>query len=112
MWEIAGDGRRQKDNREWMQRERIGRMPLILCRRKEGRRWIEGRWKGRAGGSAIDLGRGGEGAFLDGGQTRRVFVKEREMKSIHMPSVSPVCIRIHIISSAADNLLKAEPLCC
>lgn len=64
MWEIANGGRRQKDNSEWTLRGRIDRMPLILCSRKEGRRWIEGRGDGRAGGSVIDLGRGREGAFL------------------------------------------------
>lgn len=64
-------------------------MPLILCRRKGGRRSTEGRGGGRAGGSTSK------------GETRRLFVKAREMKSVHMASV---CIRTHIMSSAADNL--------
>lgn len=43
-------------------------------------------------GIMIDLRRGRKGAFLVGGggkETRRVFVKEREMKTVHIPSVSP-----------------------
>lgn len=45
----------------------------------------------RAGGSMVDLGRGGEGKELFGGrETRRLFVKEREMTPAHVPSVSPL----------------------
>lgn len=64
-------------------------MPLILCRRKGGRRWIEGRGGGRAGASMIDLGRGREGAFFRGNK-ETLCESEREMKTVHMPSVTPL----------------------
>lgn len=81
MWETAGVGRRQKDNSEGMQRERIDRMPLILCSRKE-RRVTEG-----GGGSMIDVRRGREEVLFGGVELKRkrVFVR-----TVHMPSVSPL----------------------
>lgn len=81
MWETAGVGRRQKDNSEGMQRERIDRMPLILCSRKE-RRVTEG-----GGGSMIDVRRGREEVLFGGLELKRkrVFVR-----TVHMPSVSPL----------------------
>lgn len=59
----------------------------------------------------IDLGRGREGAFL-GGNKETLCEGERDENCSHAPCLSSVCIRIHIISSAADNLLKADPLSC
>lgn len=55
----------------------------------------------------IDLGRG---RSFFGGNKETLCEGKRDENCSHAPCLSSVCIRIHIISSAAHNLLKADPL--
>ena len=56
-WEEA---ERHKSEEMQRERERIDRMPLILCRRKEGRRWVagSGRWTCRRYYDRLEEGKG------------------------------------------------------
>lgn len=67
----------------------------------------EERGGGRAGGSMTDLWRGR--SFLGGNKETLCKGKRDEICS-HALCLSSVCIRIYIISSAAHNLLKVDPL--